>query len=250
MGFTEKVDAMLGGRKKEVVRRNGVIALILLALLDCACVVFLREVPSMTKHEIPPAKWTAAGILAGLPRFGDDTIDCLLLFVVRVIVLAVLTCVAVRLGTADLSGIKTNEASVEPLLINGPGASETCPPCEPQTSTAAKQTRNEVKKEHLESHELKQRAEQKKNFAIAAVFIVSTAAQCFVGVKCIGFTGYWPDYPEVMTIQGTLMGLSVLFINVEACPPARRPVTFAATAVTATHEPCRAWAATVAGVAH
>ena len=62
----------------------------------------------------------------------------------------------------------------------------------------------------------RQRAELRKNFTIGAIFIVSTISQVYTGIKCIGFRGAWHTHPSLMSLQGTLMGLSVFLINVEA----------------------------------
>ena len=78
MGFNDKVDAMLGGSDRAKVKRNGIVVLALV-LVDCACVVLMREAPSLDPHRGwtcrrrsgPPRRCSA------LPEFADDTVDCL-----------------------------------------------------------------------------------------------------------------------------------------------------------------------------
>ena len=252
MGFTDSIDAMLSGRERSRVKRNGMLMLLLLVTLDGACVVFIRE--SLAFVGLPRPQWTLSALLAALPSFSGDTVDVQLLFILRVLTISILAWVAVRVGQADLSSVKRkgDEGTVpitEPLLINaGPtasGPSCTCngssshgPSCNGSSSHqngggvggsgagvgggggvgggARKQAGHEVNTEHLESFRLKQAAEQRKNVLIAAVFIASTVSQCYVGIKCVSFVGVWPEHPEAMSVQGALMGLSVLFINIEA----------------------------------
>ena len=240
MGFTDSIDAMLSGRERSRVKRNGMLMLLLLVTLDGACVVFIRE--SLAFVGLPRPQWTLSALLAALPNFSGDTVDVQLLFILRVLTISILAWVAVRVGQADLSSVKRkgDEGTVpitEPLLINaGPtasGPSCTCNGCGGVGGSGAgvgggggsgvgvgvgarKQAGHEVNSEHLESFRLKQAAEQRKNVLIAAVFIASTAAQCYVGIKCVSFVGVWPAHPAAMSVQGALMGLSVLFINIEA----------------------------------
>ena len=240
MGFTDSIDAMLSGRERSRVKRNGMLMLLFLVTLDGACVVFIRE--SLVFVGLPRPQWTLSALLAALPSFSGDTVDVQLLFILRVLTISILAWVAVHVGQADLSSVKRkgDEGTVpitEPLLINaGPtasGPSCTCNGCGGVGGSGAgvgggggsgvgvgvgarKQAGHEVNSEHLESFRLKQAAEQRKNVLIAAVFIASTAAQCYVGIKCVSFVGVWPAHPAAMSVQGALMGLSVLFINVEA----------------------------------
>ena len=229
MGFSESVDAMLSGQKRSRMKRNGLIVLLLVVTLDACCVVFLRE--SLKFLGLPRPQWTPSALLAALPDFSGDTVDVQLLFILRILTIAILACVAVRVGTADLSSVKQKSEEgaaapiTEPLLINaGPAAAGPACSCSGSSSHgpscngggARKQLGHEVNTEHLESYRLKQAAEQRKNFLIAAVFIASTASQCYVGIKCISFVGVWPQHPQAMTVQGVLMGLSVVFINAEA----------------------------------
>ena len=220
MGFSDSIDAMLTGRKKSAVKRNGILMILVLVLLDGACVVFLRE--SLSFVGLPPPKWTLPALLSALPSFADDTVDVQLLFILRILTISTLAIVAVWVGTPDLSGIKKKgEEGVapmtEPLLINGGGGGaagpshDVCPPCgSPQPGSGgaggaaarAKQLQHEVNAEHLESHQRKQAAEQKKNVLITAIFIASTASQCYVGIKCVSFVGVWPAHPEAMSVQG------------------------------------------------
>ena len=248
MGFTDSIDAMLSGRERSRVKRNGILMLLFLVTLDGACVVFIRE--SLAFVGLPRPQWTLSALLAALPSFSGDTVDVQLLFILRVLTISILAWVAVRVGQADLSSVKRkgDEGTVpitEPLLINtGPtasGPSCTCNGCGGVGGSGAgvgggggsgvgagvgggggvgggarKQAGHEVNTEHLESFRLKQAAEQRKNVLIAAVFIASTVSQCYVGIKCVSFVGVWPEHPEAMSVQGALMGLSVLFINIEA----------------------------------
>ena len=218
MGFTDSIDAMLSGRERSRVKRNGVLMLLLLVMLDGACVFFIRESLGFVGG-LPRPQWTLSALLAALPSFSGDTVDVQLLFILRVITISILAWVAVRVGQADLSSVKRkgDEGTVpitEPLLINaGPtasGPSCTCNGCGGAGGSGAgvggggarKQAGHEVNAEHLESFRLKQATEQRKNVLIAAVFIASTASQCYVGIKCVSFVGVWPAHPEAMSVQG------------------------------------------------
>ena len=243
MGFTASVDAMLTGRERSRVKRNGIVLLLLLVTLDGACVVLIRE--SLAFVGLPQPQWTLPALLAALPSFNGDTVDVQLLFILRVLTISILAWVAVRVGQADLSSVKSegdDEGTVvpitEPLLINGgPAASgPSCTCCGSAGGSGAggsgagagggvgggvgggarkRQARHEVNAEHLESFRLKQAAEQRKNVLIAAIFIASTVSQCYVGIKCVSYVGAWPAHPAAMRAQGVLMGLSVVLINVE-----------------------------------
>ena len=243
MGFTDSVDAMLSGRERSRVKRNGIVLLLLLLTLDGACVVLIRE--SLAFVGLPQPEWTLPALLAALPSFNGDTVDVVLLFILRVLTISILAWVAVRVGQADLSSVKSegdDECTVvpitEPLLING-GPAASGPSCTCSGSAGGsgaggsgagagggvgggggggarkRQARHEVNAEHLESFRLKQAAEQRKNVLIAAIFIASTVSQCYVGIKCVSYVGAWPAHPAAMRAQGVLMGLSVVFINVE-----------------------------------
>ena len=133
MGFTDSVDAMLSGRERSRVKRNGIVLLLLLLTLDGACVVLIRE--SLAFVGLPQPEWTLPALLAALPSFNGDTVDVQLLFILRVLTISILAWVAVRVGQADLSSVKSegdDECTVvpitEPLLING-GPAASGPSC-------------------------------------------------------------------------------------------------------------------------
>ena len=248
MGWTDQIDAILLAREASRVRRIAIALVTFTFLLDAAGVFILREAPKLlgAKHRID---WSVGGLLHGLHSFQDDTVDCLLLFVLRTLLLILLGWLAVHVGTPKLdvqprSGAPSCAAcfaasSTAPLLINGapqpvggaqPGAAASAPggadgAAATNTASAeaamsphrrAHQPTTEVKAEHLMSHKRKVAAENRKNFMIGAIFLVSTTAQVYIGIKCIGFDGLWRERHDVMTLQGSLMGVSVLLVNMEA----------------------------------
>ena len=75
---------------------------------------------------VDPPLWTPAALLAGLPDLSHDTVDVLVLFVVRVLVLLFLGWLAVKVGTPDLSKLTVAPASdaAAPLLINAADAAD------------------------------------------------------------------------------------------------------------------------------
>jgi len=199
---------------------GGLVALCL--LLDVSATVLLRLAPVFASNGIvPPAQWTAAALLQGLSSFQDDTVDSLLLLIVRLLVTGALAVAAVVLGKPRLDDLLAGGPDdvcprvadgTEPLIINaGPSSAVVAT----TTTTRAKLT-SDVKEEHLMSFQRKEAAALRKNFVTIAIFIVSTICQVYLGIKCISFVGLWEEHPAVMTAQGVLMGVGVLLINVES----------------------------------
>ena len=242
MGWTAQIDAILLARETSRVRRVAIALVTFTFLLDAAGVVILREAPNLLGLKVR-IDWSVGGLLHGLHHPHDDTVDCLLLFVLRTLLLILLGWLAVHVGTPKLdvqpkSGAptcmpcfpasSTAPLMTAPLLINGapqpvggaaPGAAASAPGGEegaPSPHRSAHQPTTEVKAEHLMSHKRKVAAENRKNFMIGAIFLVSTTAQVYIGIKCIGFDGLWRERHDVMTLQGSLMGVSVLLVNIEA----------------------------------
>ena len=237
MGWTDQIDAMLLAREATRVKRIAFGVLFLVFLIDLAGAIILREAPALLGDD-HTVDWTWRGLLDGLQQITDDTVDCLVLYVCRSVLLIFLGWLAVRLGTpklADLQPVQPAEevcvscgngasSIAEPLLINSVNGGP--PPVSGAASSSASATASpppithkpttEVKEEHLQSHKRKILAENRKNVLIGAIFIVGTTAQVYIGVKCIGFDGLWRTHHNVMTLQGALMGLSVLLINIEA----------------------------------
>ena len=234
MGWTERVDSMLQARGRRAIKCTGLTAFFVAVAIDAAAVVLLREAPALVeelKDEplVDPPLWTPAALLAGLPDLSHDTVDVLVLFVVRVLVLLFLGWLAVKVGTPDLSKLTVAPASdaAAPLLINAADAAAggaICLPCDGSAAAAAAaaaptspvRPSTEIKSEHLKSSALKKAAEWKKNLVIAAIFSVSTVGQVYVGVKCISFQGHWAENGAIETAQGILFGLVVVFINIES----------------------------------
>ena len=127
---------MLQARGRRAIKCTGLTAFFVAVAIDAAAVVLLREAPALVeelKDEplVDPPLWTPAALLAGLPDLSHDTVDVLVLFVVRVLVLLFLGWLAVKVGTPDLSKLTVAPASdaAAPLLIappTPPPARSTC----------------------------------------------------------------------------------------------------------------------------
>merc|ERR1719502_2370823 len=129
MGWTQQIDAYLLAQDTQKVQRVAIIILTVVFLVDAACTVLLRQAPALVDRDYA-VDWKFRGLLNGLQRIEDDTVDCLLLFLLRSAALIVLGCLAVRLGTPTLHDVKTNEPS------NG-CSTTTCTACSlPSTTTA------------------------------------------------------------------------------------------------------------------
>ena len=219
------IDQCLKNRSRASTKRWAAMLFTLLILMDLVNVFLLREAPKLlappganasddgsfvwmvaegTTEEDYEVSWTWHELLKQIPNFAGDTADCCLLLVVRLIVFFILVRVGVLVGTPDLRNI--DASSVAPLLIN-------------QGDGQLHQLASEAKASHLESFDRKKRAEVKKNAVSGVLFLLSTSAQIFLGVKVISFHGHWedPDVGErIKTMQGILFFASVLLINFEA----------------------------------
>ena len=247
MGWSEQIDAMILSKSAAKVRFVGLLMLFFVFALDFVSVILLREAPNLVAFEGDWASgdapdfspdWSWDAMFDGLGDFEGDTVDCCLLFLVRLVALCMLGVIAVRVGTPRLDNVTPatpqlngrachvcdsaafSSTSTAPLLINQPvpaaaNGSSTSVATASLPSTATKPT-TEVKEEHLLSHKRKVAAEERKNLAIGSLFLASAAVQVFIGIKCIGYSGEWAESSELETLQGALMGTSVLFVNVEA----------------------------------
>lgn len=233
MGWDEQIDAMILSKSAAKVRFVGILVLLVVFTLDGVTVFLLREAPLLVASTMDIASgeaadsapdWSWDGLLDGLGDFSGDTVDCCLLFLIRLVVLSAIGTIAVRVGQPQLDNVMPasparsngmcsachphginatfSSTSTAPLLINQPAAaigataaaSSNAPSATPKPTT-------EVKEEHLLSHQRKLAAEQRKNIAIGALFLSATAMQVFVGIKCIGFVGEWAESSELETLQ-------------------------------------------------
>jgi len=180
-------------------RRGLCVTLGLIWLADIAMVVVLYE---EFHHWAGPEIWEPSQILAGLPKFRSDVVDLMLLCILRLLAISTVGVVGVKVGRPR-DPKPESENSVEPLLapsgsINNSGTTSS-------TTGAA----DGVKVEEMRRHNSQKEAETRRNIALTTLFLVSTIAQIFVGVKCVSFS-------DLTNLQGWLMGLSVLWINLEA----------------------------------
>jgi hypothetical protein len=224
MGWNEQIDAMILSKSAAKVRFVGILVLLVVFTLDGVTVILLREAPLLVASTMEMASGDAAD---SAPDWSWDTVDCCLLFLIRLVVLCAIGTIAVRVGQPQLDNLMPasparsngvcsachphginatfSSTSTAPLLINQPAssaaavgdttaASGNAPSATPKPTT-------EVKEEHLLSHQRKLAAEQRKNVAIGALFLSATAMQVFVGIKCIGFVGEWAESPETLQVS-------------------------------------------------
>ena len=256
-GLNAAIESFLKNQSRTTVLRVGIVLWVFIALLDLGSLIVLREAPTLvvppgshknlaappppperplpslpsspppTNHKPPETnadefawwveheytdedylvKWSWAALVSGLRDFKHDTVDILLLYCIRLFITIVLARVGVLVGRPNLSKISCPVHGVQPLLINdGDGQLH--------------QLSHEADRGHLESYQLKKRAEIKKNINSGVMFLVSTAAQIYTGVKVIMFVGHWKDgnapSEVILTIQGVCFFSSVVFINLEA----------------------------------
>ena len=95
--------------------------------IDAAAVVLLREAPALVeelKDEplVDPPLWTPAALLAGLPDLSHDTVDVLVLFVVRVLVLFLLAGGEGRHARPEQAHRRAGVRRGRALLINAADA--------------------------------------------------------------------------------------------------------------------------------
>ena len=142
-------------------------------------------------------EWSAKALAAALHDVTHDTVDTMLLYLLRVPLLLSLGYLAYRVGRpASLRDTKCRPCAdtatthtTAPLLINGADA-------EPSLRTPL----SAPKQDHVATHVLRQNAETRKTVVIALLFLVSTVAQVYVGIKAISFEGVWRTHPAVMTM--------------------------------------------------
>ena len=205
----EFVDQWLKNKDHSYTRKRGLCLYAFFLLLDIASVVLLREAPTVIvqpgdnvtganhthTYEDYVVYWEWSDLVDNLGDFTDDTVDVILLLLVRVVLTMLCATLAVRLGKPKLHDlVKSDVASdtrTQPLLIN-------------QGEGQLHQLSTDADKSHLESHLRKKRAEIKKNIAVALIFILSTAAQVFLGVKVISFHGHWTDDNEYASYIKTM----------------------------------------------
>ena len=195
--WAEAIEATLQKRGRAGTRLLVGGVLFVLFCLDAAATVLLRQMPGLVA--VDTVDWRPEAFMRELAEFNFAMSDMLLLFAARWVLMLSLLFLGVRLGKPRLNDITAGTGVgcpviTQPLLINGednrlPGSGD-------------------APLEHLESHKRKRAADHRKNMVLGVVFGVSTAAQVFVGVKCITFVGVWSNH-LLLTVQGTLLGLTV-----------------------------------------
>ena len=228
MGLTETIDMALANRGRKTARVLGVLLLAAAGCVEAAVVICLRQAPALVHAEdAADIEWTASALAESVGDFRDDTVDVILIYLIRLAVISVLTCVAVHVGRPRLDDLiaAAEGAGTSPLVINAPGLIgaplllDHCPACDGDGEGASTSTRKptaSARGEHLESFKRKKAADVNKNLTIAAIFAISTASQVFVGIKCISFDGTWHDSKSAMTLQGALLASCVVLINAQA----------------------------------
>lgn len=121
MGFNESIDVLLLTRRRAAVLRCGLCGLLALLLLDAAATVGLRMAPGIADPAAAPAiSWSWPDLGPALVDFGGDTLDLIVLFVLRTALLALLAALACRYGQPDYTGL----SSARTGGAGGPGAAE------------------------------------------------------------------------------------------------------------------------------
>ena len=194
-GWSEQIDLMLSSGSRSLYRVKCFVGILLVFvfLIDAASTVVCRAAPSII-FEKQLADWSAKGLLEGLKNYNDDTVDLMLLYIVRTLALILMGWMAVRLGTPNLStvpkrgaadetvavcppcsnGATASGSSVQPLLINGADAAGGGGAASVGPASSAPKPTTEVKEEHLLSHQRKLAAESLKAYAVGAIFLTST----------------------------------------------------------------------------
>ena len=164
MGLTATLDTVLRGKKKGRVVRTLRHVLGATLVLDAIALVLLREVPAWTTSRPPAAvSWSWPALLHGLGDYTGDTVDCLVIYLVRVALLLSLGYAACRVTASAPSEQSTS--SVAPLLING------------EAPGGGRQPRSEIQEAHRIQHERSRSAEHRRNLIIGLLFLVSTVVQ-------------------------------------------------------------------------
>ena len=222
MDAGKSLDAQLYAWSSAKVRQVGAAVVLFCFLLDVTVSVLLREAPSLVADT--NVEWSLVALGDGLSDPKRDTADVLLLSILRIGILIVIAIIAVQVGRPKLDDIKPEEAvcppaaPTEPLLINGVGAPNTIPsrPRGRAQIMVNGRLQAAVEEGHLLSYKRKQSAALRKNIAIGALYLTSTASQVYVGIKCIGFEGAWAGHSSLRTVQGALMFGVVVVTNLEA----------------------------------
>ena len=103
MGLTETIDTALVNRGRKGAARIGTAMLAFVFCIDMAVQVCLRQAPELVSAS--HVEWSAASLVEALSRFRDDTVDCLLAFIIRAILLIIFVVIAVRVGTPQLEDL-------------------------------------------------------------------------------------------------------------------------------------------------
>jgi hypothetical protein len=225
-GVSGAVEQWLKNKGKRFTRALGVALLLVFIAIDVAVNFLLREAPVLVTaghkdsesdawilefdSEDYTVGWSWSDLTHHLTDFKGDTVDMLLMTTVRVVLLMVLLQLGIRLGTPKLDNIIPDDnvcAPVAPLLINA-------------GEESLHELTSEAKKTHLESYRRQKLADVRKNVVVGVLFVLSTLAQVFTGVKVIGFVGHWDDGDShaatIRTMQATLFFACVFLINCEA----------------------------------
>ena len=195
-------------KQNRTAARAGAAVITLAIVIDGIATTLLREVPAILEPASGEISWNAAALMRGLQDFRADTVDCCLLYLIRVAVLMALTRTAIACGRPSLDDLVEEASSTQPLVINASSGA--------RSALAAPATSTEINPEHFESYRRSQLAERRKNVVIGALFASSTAAQIYIGVKSIAFEGVWAVDERAKMLQASLFGLSVVLINLES----------------------------------
>lgn len=248
MGFSDSVDELLASRSASFARGCLAACLITVFSIDLAVACALRAAPTFVLDgDERSLSWTPRDLLSALANFHGDTVDMVLLCLVRVLVMFPLIWLGVRVGTPRLADLAvepeascggatccgvTSSTATAPLLINaGPSGAE--PTAQPDsgargsrpargpgfglTHTASGLTlTHEVKEEHLLSHQRKTRAERRKNIVCGFMFLVASTVQVYMGIKCIGFDCDWHARPTLKLVQAILFLTTLALVNLES----------------------------------
>ena len=113
--FAGAFDQWLKNRGKRFTKTLGVTLFVVVAVVDLAVAVFLREAPALVtaageekqsdawwverEPEDYAAGWKWEELIQGLHDFSGDTVDVLLIAVARIFSLSVLLCLGIYVGT-------------------------------------------------------------------------------------------------------------------------------------------------------
>ena len=227
--LSASIDAILVSRSSRPHRCIGYL-LSAVVLVDVATAVLLRAAPSLisdrngTATDVP---WQPDHWLQALLNFKSDTMDILLITLLRPLALVACSATAIYVGTPkpgqppaangqqchSCHGGSTTRGATAPLLINeGSNAGATAAAAAPSPGTLS----TDVREGHLALNKQTERAALRKNVLLGVMFLLTSSVQVFVGIKCIGFSADWHLRPSLRSAQTILFLSSLVFINLES----------------------------------